>query len=246
MSPSRSNGSRVSGGATGARRYAGRRSCPFRFDRSILAEKAPGGTVVAGADEVGRGCLAGPLVAVALTLDYRQDLATLLAGLSDSKALTLAAREALYPRLLLAAHRIVLVVVSPRRIDEVGLHRSNLLALAQSLEGLRGAYDLALVDGFELSRPDLRSIALTDGDWRSAAIAAASVVAKVSRDRLMRGLDPLHPQYGFCDHVGYGTRRHREAVAAHGPCPLHRLSFAPFADAASCVQSAEASLRNEL
>ncbi len=211
------------------KRRSSRRSSPFRFDRHLLQERVPGATRLAGADEVGRGCLAGPLVAAAVTLDYREGLERSLEGLSDSKSLTSAARDDLYPRLLLSAHRISLAVVSPCSIDETGLHRSNLAALATALEGLEGGYDLALVDGFDLRRPDLRAHALPDGDWRSAAVAAASVVAKVARDRLMRALDATHPAYGFAEHVGYATRQHREALEAHGVTVLHRRTFASVA-----------------
>ena len=210
-------------------RAGARRSNPFRYDRHLLSERMPEGAVLAGADEVGRGCLAGPLVAAAVTLDYRQTPERLLVGLSDSKALTPAARANLYPRLLRAVGRISLVAVCPCTIDEAGLHRSNLAALARALEGLEGEYDLALVDGFSLGRPDLRVHAVPDADWRSAAVAAASVVAKVARDRLMHRLAEIHPHYGFEEHVGYATRRHREALREHGVSPLHRRTFAPVA-----------------
>lgn len=219
------------------KRAGARRSNPFRFDRHLLAERVPDGAVLAGADEVGRGCLAGPLVAAAVTLDYRRTPERLLVGLSDSKALSAAARADLYPRLLMAVGRISLVAVCPRTIDEAGLHRSNLAALARALEGLGGQYDLALVDGFALSRPDLRVETIPDADWRSAAVAAASVVAKVARDRLMCRLADLHPHYGFEEHVGYATRGHRAALAEHGVSALHRRSFATVA---SLLESAPA------
>lgn len=165
-------------------------------------------------------------MAAAVTLDYGSKVASALAGLTDSKALTLKAREELYRRILRTAPQIAWTVVSPRNIDAFGLHRSNLAALVSCLEKLAGAYDLALVDGFDLRRPDLRSQKVVSGDFRSAAIAAASVVAKVTRDRLMRTLDPAYPAYGFCEHVGYGTPRHRAAILEHGVCELHRTSFA--------------------
>lgn len=206
-------------------RRGGRRSDPFRFDKTRLALAGGGAAILAGADEVGRGPLAGPLVAAAVTLDYRRNPARALKGMSDSKALTPETRETLYLRVLSAAREISVVAVSPERIDERGLHRCNLAALVRAIEGLRGDYDLALVDGFDLRRPDLRVQPVSGGDWLSAAVASASIVAKVTRDRLMQRLDDFHPGYGFAAHVGYGTRAHQEALRANGLCPLHRRSF---------------------
>jgi ribonuclease HII len=202
-----------------------RRSNPFRFDRGRLSISGPGAAVVAGADEVGRGCLAGPLVAAAVSLDYGRNPEHLLKGMTDSKALTPQAREGLYRQVLRSARGVSVVAVSSQSIDNEGLHRCNLRALGLALEGLHGDYDLALVDGFDLRRPDLGAQRLPGGDWLSAAVAAASVVAKVTRDRLMREMDLLHPGYGFAHHVGYGTREHQEALRNQGLCPLHRRSF---------------------
>jgi ribonuclease HII len=202
----------------------GRRWDPIRFDRRRLADLGPDARCLAGADEAGRGCLAGPLVAAAVVFDYSRVPARALAGIDDSKALTRARREELYGRILTAADRVV--SVSAGTIDTRGLHRCNLAALAQALAGLAGAYDLALIDGFDVCRPELRAQAVVGGDGKSAAVGAASIVAKVVRDRLMRGLDDRHPDYGFAQHVGYGTPRHREALRLYGPSVLHRRSFA--------------------
>ncbi len=202
-----------------------RRWDPVRFDRRRLQEFSPDATAVAGADEAGRGCLAGPLVTAAVVVRYDHLPPRALAGVDDSKMLTLRAREELYGRILAAAERVSVVAVSASTIDRTGLHRANLQALAQALAGLEGDYDLALVDGFDLCRPDLRAQALVGGDGKSAAIGAASIVAKVTRDRLMRALDADHPEYGFAAHVGYGTRQHWQALRIHGPCALHRRSF---------------------
>jgi ribonuclease HII len=180
---------------------------------------------MAGADEVGRGCLAGPLVAAAVALDYERDPRRLLKGMTDSKALTPESREVLYYRVLSAASGVSVVAVAADSIDEQGLHRCNIRALTTALERLETRYDLALVDGFDLRRPDLRAQRLPSGDWLSAAVAAASVVAKVTRDRLMREMDLLCPGYGFDSHVGYGTRQHQDALRRQGPCSLHRRSF---------------------
>ena len=204
-------------------------SDPFRFDRNLLADlsgPAGGGDLrLAGADEAGRGCLAGPLVAAAVVLDYAAAPFRALAGLTDSKLLTPEAREAMYGRVLRSVARVSWVAYSPATIDRDGLHRCNLEALRRALGSLQGEYALAVVDGFDLKRPELRAFPLVGADYKSAAVAAASVVAKVVRDRLMRAVAPLYPEYAFGEHVGYGTDRHREALRRHGPCVLHRLSF---------------------
>lgn len=217
-----------------------RASDPFRYDKSLLAEYARCGRGrlddglldearsdlrLAGADEAGRGCLAGPLVAAAVVLDYGRAPFPLLKGLTDSKLLTLEAREAMYQGIMRSALRVTWVACSPETIDTVGLHRSNLAALRRALELLGDDYRIAIVDGFDLARSDLRAQAIIGADFKSAAVAAASVVAKVVRDRLMRRLASLHPGYGFEEHVGYATGRHREALLEIGPCVLHRRSF---------------------
>jgi ribonuclease HII len=212
-----------------AGRKKSRASDPFRFDRNLLAEEAAtgrnGDLRVAGTDEAGRGCLAGPLVAAAVVLDYGNAPFRILEGLTDSKLLSPAARESAYPRILVSASRISWVAYSPFTIDQVGLHICNLAALRRALESLGDEYCLAVVDGFDLKRPELRACPIVGADYKSAAVAAASVVAKVVRDRLMRTLAPQYPEYGFAEHVGYGTNLHREALKRHGPCALHRLSF---------------------
>ena len=206
-----------------------RASDPFRFDMNLLTKSVDathrGDLRLAGADEAGRGCLAGPLVAAAVVLDYSAAPFRALGGLTDSKVLTPEARETLYAGVLGSAARVSCVVYSAATIDRMGLHRCNLQALARALDGLGGAYVLAIVDGFDLQRPDLRAGRLVGGDYKSAAVAAASVVAKVVRDRLMRAIAPSYPEYGFDEHVGYGTDRHRAALRRHGPCVHHRLSF---------------------
>ena len=209
---------------------ARRASDPFRFDRHLLddvAEHRPGvhDLRLAGTDEAGRGCLAGPLVAAAVVLDYSAAPFRGLERLTDSKLMTREAREAAYPLVLSKAARISCVAFSPGTIDRVGLHRCNLSALCTALDSLDGEYALAVVDAFDLKRPELKARAIIGADYKSAAVAAASVVAKVVRDRLMRSLAGDYPAYGFDEHVGYGTDRHRQALRAHGPCAIHRLSF---------------------
>ncbi|HVC06602.1 MAG TPA: ribonuclease HII [Solirubrobacterales bacterium] len=196
----------------------------FAFDRGLGAQ------LVAGADEAGRGCLAGPLVAAAVLLDYRalshaDRLA--LGGLHDSKQMTAERREEIYPSVLRAAARVSIVVRCVRGIDQRGLHVTNLEALAAALERLEPPEDSAacLVDGFSLPGCRVPHRAVIEGDGTSAAIAAASVVAKVTRDRYMHGAAAEHPGWGFSEHVGYSTPEHREAIGRIGISPLHRRSF---------------------
>jgi ribonuclease HII len=213
----------------GARR--GRRaSDPFRFDQNLLGESladrgASTDLRVAGADEAGRGCLAGPLVAAAVVLDYSAAPFRGLERLTDSKLMTAEARESTYPMILRHAARVSCVAFSAASIDSMGLHRCNIAALGTVLDSLQGHYALAVVDAFDLKRPELNARAIVGADFKSAAVAAASVVAKVVRDRLMRSLAADYPVYGFEEHVGYATERHREALRANGPCAIHRLSF---------------------
>ncbi len=198
----------------------------FAFDRRLLREAGFETGTVAGADEVGRGCLAGPLVAAAVVLDYSRNPARTLRGLNDSKLLSPARREELCQRVLQSARGVSFQVYSPRTIDEKGLHACNLEALARCFERLRGLYDIGVVDGFDLGSEGGGVAAVVGADRRSASAAAASVVAKVVRDRLMQRLDEQYPGYGFFRHVGYATAVHRRALSERGPCPLHRLSFA--------------------
>jgi ribonuclease HII len=194
-----------------------------------LTERAPSegkaDLRLAGADEAGRGSLAGPLVAAAVVLDYSVAPFPTLKGLTDSKLLSPDAREDMYQRVLRSASCVSWSVYCPATIDSEGLHRCNLSALSAALESLRGEYVFAVVDGFDLKRPDLSAQSVVGADYKSAAVAAASVVAKVVRDRVMRTLALSHPEYGFDEHVGYATERHRDALKRYGPCVLHRRSF---------------------
>jgi ribonuclease HII len=204
-------------------------SDPFLFDEELLAAHPADGrgpdSRLAGIDEAGRGCLAGPLVAAAVVFDYARTPAERIDGVTDSKLLKPADREAIYEGILRVARRISWAAYSPGTIDRVGLHRCNLEALCRVVESLEGEYRVALVDGFDLRRPDLRTCSLPGADYKSAAVGAASIVAKVVRDRLMRSLASLHPEYGFDRHMGYGTLAHRAVLGRIGPCALHRLSF---------------------
>jgi ribonuclease HII len=195
----------------------------LRFDRRLEAR------MVAGADEAGRGSLAGPLVVAGVLLDYdalRGHCVRPLALLNDSKQVDPAERERLYHAVLEAASRVAVRVIASTDIDRRGLHRCNLWGLREVLCELTPPADACLVDGFRLGPLAPPHRAIVDGDTKSAAIAAASIVAKVTRDRLMRRLDALYPRYGFSSHVGYITPEHTQAVLTHGPCPQHRRSFA--------------------
>ena len=197
------------------------------FDRKL------GTRFVAGADEAGRGSLAGPLVVAGVLLDYeclRHHRVRPLAALNDSKQVAPLERQELFRAVVGCAARISLRVIPAGEIDREGLHRSNLWGLRAVLGDLAPTVPepeqvACLVDGFRLGPSAPAHRAVVDGDTKSAAIAAASIVAKVTRDRLMRRLDALYPRYGFVSHVGYITPDHSAAVRRHGPSEQHRRSF---------------------
>jgi ribonuclease HII len=196
--------------------------------RLLAHDRRLGVRYVVGADEAGRGSLAGPLVVAGVLLDYetlRGPRVRPLAGLNDSKQVALDERETLFHAVAGCASGISVRVVSVEEIDRSGLHRSNLAALRAVLADLCPPAEACLVDGFRLGPSAPPHEALVDGDARSAAIASASIVAKVVRDRVLRRLDALYPRYGFRSHVGYITPAHSEAVRMFGPCDLHRRSF---------------------
>ncbi|HEX3291030.1 MAG TPA: ribonuclease HII [Gaiella sp.] len=196
--------------------------------RLLRHDRRLGVRFVAGADEAGRGSLAGPLVVAGVLLDYgalRGHCVRPLALLNDSKQVDPQERERLFHAVLSAASATTVRVISAVEIDGHGLHRSNLRGLREVLTELHPPAEACLVDGFRLGPLAPPHTAVVDGDTKSAAIAAASIVAKVTRDRLMRRLDALYPRYGFSSHVGYITPEHTRAVLAHGPCPQHRRSF---------------------
>jgi ribonuclease HII len=183
---------------------------------------------VAGADEAGRGCLAGPLVAAAVLFDYERlrpcDYRA-LSSLNDSKQHTEAGREELFPVILRLAARVAVTSRCARGIDERGLHRTNLAALRDVLGRVAVEGGICLSDGFPVRVEGHRAQAVVGGDATSAAIAAASVVAKVTRDRFMRRMERVHPGWDFAVHVGYSTPEHRAAIERRGISPLHRRSF---------------------
>ncbi len=193
---------------------------------------AAGYVSVAGIDEAGRGPLAGPVVAAAVVFppDYlRRAYADELADLTDSKQLTAAQRDFFFD--LLSARPEIHVSVGSAEaaeIDRINIRQATLGAMRQAVLGLTVAPDYALVDGRDVP-PGLPcpAAAVIRGDARSLSVAAASVVAKVTRDRIMRAWDTSYPQYGFARHKGYGTVAHLRALREHGPCPIHRRTFAP-------------------
>lgn len=190
------------------------------------------GAAVCGTDEVGRGSLAGPIVAAGVLFDYEAigeaDLSVLRA-LDDSKRLSAERRSELFGEITRIARAVAVVSRSAAHIDRHGLHRTNLRCLAQSLECVATQGSISLSDGYmPLGYPG-ECEAVVKGDATSASIAAASIVAKVSRDRYMCTIASEHPEYGFDRHFGYSTPSHREAILQHGPSVVHRRSFASVA-----------------
>ncbi len=183
---------------------------------------------MAGADEAGRGCLAGPLVAAAVLFDQerlgRAEVRA-LGALNDSKQQTAASRAELYPVILRIAARVVVVARCAPGIDARGLHVTNLAALRDALDRVACPSCICLSDGFPVRGLVHEQRAVIGGDAKSAAIAAASVIAKETRDRYMRRADATHPGWEFAQHVGYATPEHRQAIERLGVSPLHRLSF---------------------
>jgi ribonuclease HII len=180
-----------------------------------------GFTALAGVDEAGRGALAGPLVAAAVILPEGFDLD----GLEDSKLLTRRQREAAYGRVTSRAVAFAVCRATPARIDRAGLHRTNLALLRSALRRLPVPPDFVLTDGFPLKRVGVPCLGLRKGDVVTASVAAASVVAKVTRDRIMDRYHRRFPDYGFDTNRGYGTEKHWEALWRLGPTAIHRRSF---------------------
>lgn len=178
---------------------------------------------VAGLDEAGRGPLAGPVVAAAVVLDPDN----IPEGLDDSKALSAARREELFA-LILASSTVAIASASAAEIDRTDIRKASLTAMRRALSSLPRLAHYALIDGRDVP-PGLHcpAKALVKGDARSVSIAAASIVAKVTRDRIMTRACSVYPAYGFSSHMGYASVVHRAAIAKHGPCPLHRMTFRP-------------------
>lgn len=192
-----------------------------------LEAEASGYLRIAGVDEAGRGPLAGPVVAGAVVLPRD---ANFLSGLNDSKKLTEKKREALYEALASCPEVDWSVgIVTAEEIDHLNILKATHLAMARAVSGLKDKADFCLVDGLPVKGLPVNHRAIVKGDARSLSIAAASIFAKVTRDRMMIEAHALYPQYEFSKHKGYGTKSHMDALRKYGPCPLHRRSFAPIA-----------------
>jgi len=200
----------------------------FEFERVLWTQ---GVTRVAGVDEAGRGPLAGPVVAAAAILPPQwaeSGLPPELEGLNDSKQLTAAQREKFFTFLTACPEvQFAIAQVGAGQIDAINILRATHRAMNDALAQLQPAPEHALVDGRPVKTMLMPQTAIVQGDARSYSIAAASVLAKVTRDRLMLVFDRQWPKYGFAEHKGYGTEQHLAAILAHGPCPIHRRTFAP-------------------
>lgn len=199
----------------------------FNPEQAPLAWDAPG--LIAGVDEAGRGPLAGPVVAAAVILDDQHPIA----GLADSKKLTALRRERLYDEIRAKALCCSIAEASVAEIDEFNILGATMLAMRRAVVGLRLKPAKVLVDGNRLPPLDVLAEAIIKGDAKVAAISAASILAKVYRDRWCASCHEQFPQYGFADHKGYGTAAHMAALRVYGACPAHRKSFRPVAEVLS-------------
>ena len=185
------------------------------------AAKENGYEILCGVDEAGRGPLAGPVYAAACVLPFGCEIEEL----DDSKKLTEKKRDAVYDRIVAAALDWSVAFATVEEIEEFNILNATMLAMRRAIEGLKTRPDMALIDGTVARNIPCPARTIAGGDGKSASIAAASVLAKVTRDRYMIELDAQYPQYGFAKHKGYGTKQHNEAIIRFGPCPVHRLSF---------------------
>jgi ribonuclease HII len=195
----------------------------FLDKQPSLVWDTPG--LIAGVDEAGRGPLAGPVVAAAVILDELKPIQ----GLADSKKLSEKRREKLFDEIRAKALCFSIAEASVEEIDTLNILQATMLAMKRAVEGLRLKPHKVLVDGNRLPSLDILAEAIVQGDAKVSAISAASILAKVQRDRLCASMHQAHPQYGFDQHKGYGTPAHLDALAAHGASPWHRRSFAPVA-----------------
>ncbi|MCU0761533.1 MAG: ribonuclease HII [Hydrogenophaga sp.] len=195
----------------------------LRAEQASLLWDAPG--LIAGVDEAGRGPLAGPVVAAAVILDDQAPIR----GLADSKKLTPLRRERLYDDIRARALCCSVAVATVEEIDTLNILQATLLAMQRAVTGLRLKPSKVLVDGNRLPKLDMLAEAIVSGDALVPSISAASILAKVTRDRLLGELHQQYPEYGFDRHKGYGTAEHLKALSQHGALPVHRRSFAPVA-----------------
>lgn len=192
----------------------------YEYERQLNAK---GYKLVAGVDEAGRGPLAGPVLVAAVVLPPEH----YLPGLNDSKKLTAVQRERLYEEIKKAAIAVKSCAVSVEEIDDMNIYQATISGMYNTICNLFPVPHAVLVDAVPLPKLAMPHQAVIGGDQVSASIAAASIIAKVERDQIMKELDCLYPMYGFIRHKGYGTKEHMEALAKYGPCPCHRRSFAP-------------------
>ena len=189
----------------------------MRYERQYEGEG-----LIAGVDEAGRGPLAGPVVAAAVILYPGAEIL----GINDSKQLSEKKREALYPEIVEKSMAVGVGIVGPGRIDEINILQATYEAMRKAVGTLCFRPDLLLVDAVTIPGLDgIRQVPIIKGDAKSLSIGAASIVAKVTRDRIMREMDGIYPEYGFAGHKGYGTAAHVAALKTYGPCPINRRSF---------------------
>ncbi len=190
--------------------------------RRFEAEAAAlGAERIAGIDEAGRGPLAGPVVAAAVILSHDDDIP----GLNDSKLLSETVRDKLFPAIQATSRAVAVGIVPPELIDKINILEATKVAMIRAINELHAPPDYLLIDGPLSLDLDIPQIGIVKGDRKSVSIAAASIVAKVTRDRIMKELHRQYPMYGFDRHKGYGTEAHRRALVEYGPCPVHRLCF---------------------
>lgn len=209
-----------------AKRYRREQAERARIDALYAYEYAArdeGAKTVAGVDEAGRGPLAGPVVVAAVILPF----GLFMPGLNDSKKVTPKKRELLYDEILEKAVAVRVSIVDAATIDRVNIYQATMNGMYESILNLDPKPDKVLIDAVELAKLPMPSLSIIKGDAKSASIAAASIIAKVTRDRMMLKYDAEYPQYGFAQHKGYGTAQHIEALEKYGPCPIHRKSFEP-------------------
>jgi len=185
-----------------------------------------GHRLIAGIDEAGRGPLAGPVVAAAVILPPDKDVE----GVFDSKQLTAEQRDVCFDLIQSVAEYIGVGIIGHKEIDRINILQATYRAMHMAVRNLGARPDLCLVDGLPIKSFRYRHESIVDGDCKSISIAAASIIAKVTRDRIMREYDKKYPKYGFANHKGYSTPEHRECLLKHGPCAIHRKSFAPVAE----------------
>ena len=192
----------------------------YVYERVAAAE---GRTIVAGVDEAGRGPLAGPVAVAAVILPQE----CILPRLNDSKKLSAAVREELFDQIIACAVSHYVALIDAQTIDRMNILQATRMGMYEAVASLSPAPDEVLIDAVELPKLSMPSKSIIKGDAKSASIAAASILAKVTRDRLMNEYDAAYPNYGFAKHKGYGTREHIEAIRKYGVSPLHRKSFEP-------------------